>query len=317
MSFVIIDPVGISSHLHHHPALRGVVIKSLIRDGTRQQVAEIRHNDDTAFLKCYLGTYAAQRHEAACARLRQAADIMSGENQVVHPLLELVDCHALIMSQAPGLPMRDVCLTADTQRRRAIVQRAGEWLACLITAREQRPYFVWKWHQKLVEFAATFQFDETVDATLVRQHMEHMKQVTRRLHLQEVCHGVSHGDFHSENIFVAEDGDRLILTGIDMETADPIPVVKDLARMLVWLQIDAEPASDRASGIDRSLFDSLCAPHGPFAAADRLALHFHIGEMLLEFYLRRGARVPEIRRKMSLAIEHWMSSCAAILRDCQ
>ncbi|QDA36208.1 hypothetical protein E4191_18970 (plasmid) [Paracoccus liaowanqingii] len=291
--------------LHLHPSLQGMVVESVLRNGTRQQVLQVQHKNDTAFLKCFLGTNAAQRREAASMRLRQAGKVMDGENQVVRALVELAECNVLIMSQAPGRPMRDIFLTADAEQRRAIVQRAGEWLGCLITGREKRAVQAWKWYFSLSKFASRYASDPSINTQLLRNHLTLMERTTRQLHHQQVEFGISHGDFHSENIFIAEEGERLILTGIDMEIADPIPVAHDLARMLVWLQSDMTPAPDRKSGIDRTLFDSLCGSHGPISTIERLAIHFHIGKNLLEFYLRRGARLPELRPKMEIAMTYW------------
>lgn len=285
--------------------MKGVVVKQVLRNGTRQQVLQVHHKDDTAFLKCFLGTSASQRLKAASVRLRQANEVMNEENQVVRTLVELTDCNTLIMSQAPGRPMRDIFLTADAEQRRAIVQRAGEWLECLITAREKKTVQAWKWYFGLEKFASTYASDPLIDTQLLRKHLAMMERTTRQLHHQRVEFGISHGDFHSENIFIAEKGERLILTGIDMEIADPIPVTDDLARMLVWLESDMTPGPDRKSGIDRMLFDSLCASYGPLSAVERLAIHFHMGKNLLEFYLRRGARLPKLRPKMAIAMMHW------------
>lgn len=303
---VAINSLSIDTErLHRHPALQGMVVKNVLRNGTRQQVLQVQHKNNTAFLKCFLGTSAAQRMEAASARLRQAGDIMHGENQVVRVLVELVDCNTLIMSQAPGRPMRDLFLTADAERRRAIVQRAGEWLGCLINTREKRAFQAWKGYFDLEKFASTFASDPLIDTQLLRNHFAIMERTTRQLHHQPVEFAVSHGDFHSENIFIAEEGEKLILTGIDMEIADPIPVTHDLACMLVWLESDMTPGPDRKSGIDRMLFDSLCASHGPLSAIEQLGIHFHIGKNLLEFYLRRGARLPKLRPRMAIAMTHW------------
>ncbi|TJZ93748.1 hypothetical protein FA743_00280 [Paracoccus gahaiensis] len=161
---------------------------------------------------------------------------------------------------------------------------------------------------RVADDVRTFPVDETVDQPLVGSHMDLMERLTRRMHGQMGAHGLSRSDVHPENLFIAEQGARLTMTEIDMEIAEPMPRVEDLARMLVWPEGITLPQPGRESGISRLAFDTLCASQPPLPAADRPALHFHLGEMLLAVSLRRGARLPDLRRKMTHALIHWARS---------
>lgn len=298
----------ISDILFHHPSLQNLAVSSVLRNSPKQQVMEVRYNDRIAFLKVFLGPNASNRWQAARLQLKQAGKVMAGDNQVVCVVAESADPPALVMSSAPGKPMREVFLAANAERRAVLVRRAGEWLNCLIHARELKPCQSWKFYNRVASLASEYASDEMVDGALVHHHMATMKQITQRLHLQPISHGVTHGDFHPENLFIAEDGDKLIVTGIDMEFAEAMPLAPDLARMLVWLASDTPLGINCKSGIDQSLFDSLCASHAPFTELDRLALHFHIGGTLLVYYLQRGANRPRVRHRMAWALKNWAKS---------
>lgn len=233
---------------------------------------------------------------------------MNGDNQVVCVLEEIVDLHALIMSPAPGKSMREVLLTADAESRRVLVRRAGEWLYCLIHARELKPCQSWKFYNGLSSIVSEYATDKIIDSALVHTHMAKMQQIAQRLHLQPVSHGITHGDFHPENLFIEEVDNKIIVTGIDMEFSEVMPLAPDLARMLVWLASDTPLGVNCKSGIDQSLFNSLCASHVPFTEFDRLALHFHIGRTLLIYYLQRGANRPRLRHRMAWALKNWAES---------
>lgn len=295
--------------LRTHPALQGAIVTATARSGSRQQVLEIRQDGQPVILKRYLGPSAPARFAAAIARLAEADARMGGDNLAVRILRQLPDCHTLILSRAAGRPLQDALQLSDDARQAILVRRAGEWLACLVGTAQARPFLAWKVFVRLSERAAAYAADEAIDPELVRRHMERMHQLARQIHLQPVGHGMAHGDFHPENLFIDEPGDRLILTGFDLEMAAPIPVIRDLAKMLVWLQGAALPRQPGpcVSGIHQPLFDSLCAGYAALGPADRLALHFHIGEQMLEFYLQRGARLPEIRHRMAPALDHWGS----------
>lgn len=293
-----------------HPALQGATLIATLRNEVHQQVLEIRQNGQQIILKRYLGPSASKRFAVTIARLTEAQDRMRGNNLTVRVLKELPDCHTLMLSYAAGRPLQDVLQMSDAWKQLMLVHRAGQWLACLVSTTQSRPFRAWKFFAKLGGRVATYDTDDAVDTYLVRKHMDRMHQVTRRVHLLQVSYGMTHGDFHPENLFFNEDGGRLILTGFDLEIAEPIPVVRDLAKMLVWLEGFTLPGLPgfRESGIHQPLFNSLCDGYAALTPADRLVLHFHIGEQMLLFYLQSGAHRPEIRQRMALILDHWAST---------
>ena len=286
-----------------------LAIGTVLRGGRRQKVVEVVYRGQPGFLKIFAGREAAGRFSSSVDSHRIAADLLgAGRNRSVELLSVFPAHYAFVSAAASGTPMRQFLLASSRPERARLVHRSGEWLQALTRNREPIPLQAWKLCAWLDDLAAMPEYHRQVERGLLRRAMDQVVTLARALHGSTVEGSFSHGDFHPENLFVDRGTAGLVVTAIDLETPETIPVVGDIAKMLTWLEVDDDHGTSDEGGISGCYRWPMLAAMGVLPDSDRRALHFRIGVSLTQMYLTRGSRTPRNRRNIERALGAWLAS---------
>ncbi len=288
------------------PELAGAEFLHLHRDIAKRLVCEIRLNGRRAFLKQFHAGDPAAMVLAAAARLHEAAGILGqGADGVALPLLVLPEHGVIVTEAAPGHALSALLLRARSSRRAALVGRAGQWLEHLCRdSRELGTFGALYWLGTLDQRLAGG-LPEWADQALVAAHMARMRTEAEPLRGISVARATAHGDLTPDNLFLDESVAPSRLTGIDMHHRASVPITRDMARLLVWLESRRKrPARETLNGIAATEHAALAATPGLIGADQLPILRFMIGVMALEVYLDT-ARQPLRRQALARCLRDW------------
>ena len=282
----------------------------------RQIVYQATYDRRPVVVKQFIGPDAQQRMGVVAKGLELANLILGpGVNRAVQPLRVATDQGAIVMSHAQGQGMRQAFLAADPAARQELIRRAAEWLAALTVDRSEIPFKAWGRTQRLAGWVAESDFGSWGDRQLATRATARMGALARILHGRPVLAAFSHGDFHSENLFVHRADGQIVMTGIDFELRNPIPIVRDLSKMLTWLEVDDDHGTSALAGLTPQNLEPIYPVWRDLPKTDRQALHFHVGGWLLQLYLTRGERNAKIRLNVERSLRLWCGTedLAAVL----
>lgn len=262
---------------------------------------EIRLHGRPAFLKQFLGPDAQDRLDATLDQIaRMAALLDEGPDALCQLLLTLPAHGVLITAAAPGQQMSHLLAAAPPQRRAALLARIAAWLRRLTGQdRHRAPFAPGFWLHRLDGRIA--QVRAPIDRILVAAHMGVLREAAMKLQGAKVLRATIHGDLTPDNLFLH--GARL--TAIDPRPSSPLPVVRDVARLLVWLESRRDcPAPAQRDGIALADHTALSALSGLLPADQAPILRFMIGELLLDYYLASASK-PDRRQALARAMRDW------------
>lgn len=290
------------------PALADAKAEALLRDLPKRQVWRIRLNGQTAYLKHFLGPDCSRQAIGAHDRLCEAARILGQDrNAATRPLLLIAKAGVLVTEPAPGTPLGQALQRADD--RAALIARAGDWLAQLAAgSRETGSFGPRYWIDGLQQRLQSAQRD-WLDAALVDRHLATMREEGTSLRQAGVERARLHGDLTGDNLFHDAASDRI--TAIDMQDWGPIAVVRDVGRLLVWLESRrVEDSKSRIDGITAGDYRAMTGVPGLLGADQIPLLRFMIGELLLAYYLD-SALQPTRRAALARAMRAWVQRNSA------
>lgn len=276
------------------PPLAGARVLRLIRDLPQRRVWEIRLQGERAFLKQFRTADPAAAALGAARRLDEAAAIFGNGPDCVAPALTVLpEAGAVVLRAAPGVPLVQALDSALAAERARLVARAGAWLAHLAgPAREEGRFGPRFWLRGIEERLAATTGD-WADRALAGARVERARL---------------HGDLTGDNLFYDAVTDRM--TGIDLQDWGAVAVVRDAARLLVWLESRRAIPLPRIDGIAAPDYQALTAVPGLIAPDQRALLRFMIGEIMLAYYLD-SARQPVRRSALAGAMRDWAQATSA------
>lgn len=283
--------------------LAGATVTRLVRDLPERRVFQIQLCGQRAFLKQFRGDNAVALAQGACRRLTEAAAALGGGlNRVATPLIALPEHAVLVTAAAAGQPLARSLEQADPQERARLIARAGAWLAALAGSAPQTGSFGPRfWLRNLQARAETAQ-GSWIDRDLVRAHLARMQADAQGLRQAPVIRARLHGDLTPDNLFHDPATDRL--TAIDLQDWGMIALVRDMARLLVWLESRSTTFLPRHDGIASADHQALTRVPGLMPADQRPLLRFMIAEIMLAYYLD-SARQPQRRAALAEAMRDW------------
>ena len=276
------------------PPLAGARVLRLIRDLPQRRVWEIRLQGERAFLKQFRTADPAATALGAVRRLDEAAAAFGNSPDCVAPALTVLpEAGAVVLRAAPGVPLVQALDSAPAAERARLVARAGAWLAHLAgPAREEGRFGPRFWLRGIEERLAATTGD-WADRALAGTRVERARL---------------HGDLTGDNLFYDAVTDRM--TGIDLQDWGAVAVVRDAARLLVWLESRRAIPLPRIDGIAAPDYQALTAVPGLIAPDQRALLRFMIGEIMLAYYLD-SARQPVRRSALAGAMRDWAQATSA------
>jgi hypothetical protein len=188
------------------------------KSGVRQYIGKIYGSDR------------GRNHFEALERLRNVGFCPPSSFTVVHPVAYLDEHCLLLQEKAPGKPLADVLSDGNTAATKALSQ-AGLWLATLHSK-------VVETHARIEKIAANIsRYGSELAAVLPRESARLEALMSRALPAlltQGLKLVPSHGDFHSKNVFITDDG-RVTL--IDLDTFGQQEPAADVAYFLAQTAI--------------------------------------------------------------------------------
>lgn len=290
------------------PELAETRVEAQLRDLPARRVWRIRLDGRTAYLKQFLGPDRDRLAAGAHHRLCEAAQILGqARNSAARPLLLIAPAGVLVTEAAPGLPLVQALQRAED--RAALIARAGDWLACLAAgSREIGSFGPRYWIDGLEQRLDTVP-RAWLDTALVVQHLAVMRTNGAALRQAPVERARLHGDLTGDNLFYDAAGDQM--TAIDMQDWGPMAVVRDVARLLVWMESRrTEDNASRIDGLTAGDYRAMTGVPGLLGADQRPLLRFMIGELLLAYYLD-SAHQPIRRAALARAMRAWAQPSSA------
>lgn len=290
------------------PALAEARVEALLRDLPSRQVWRIKLNGKTAYLKRFIGAGCALQATGGYDRLREAARVLGQQRDAaVRPMLLIASAGVLVTEPAPGVPLGEALQRAGD--RTALLGRAGEWLARLAAgSREIGSFGPRYWVDGLQQQLSSARRD-WLDSALVDRHLATMRDEGTRLRQARVERARLHGDLTGDNLFYDAASDQI--TAIDMQDWGPMALVRDMARLLVWLESRRlEDSALRIDGITAADYKAMIQVPGLIGADQRPLLRFMIGELLLAYYLDSD-RQPTRRAALARAMRAWVQPTSA------
>lgn len=290
-----------------HPALSDVVVTGILRDLPDRAVYAVDYQGRPAFLKLFRQPDSDRKVQRMQANLQASAKRLGqSRNAVALPLLALPEIGAVLLERATGEALSVHLAAAIPARRAALIARAGEWLAALTPDRQRSGFSPRFWLQALIRRRQEAVPGDWLDVPLVDGHLARMRQMLPQLRTCQVERAAIHGDFTPDNLFLDDslppDGR---LCAIDMQGETVLPVARDVARMLVWLESRRErPAGQTTDGIAARDYLALTSVPGLLATDQRPILRFMIGELMAAYYLD-ASRQPSRRAALARAMSDW------------
>jgi Ser/Thr protein kinase RdoA (MazF antagonist) len=193
--------------------------------------------------------------------------------RVAEPLAYLPEHHLIVMEEIAGKPLLDHIAALPARRRSAALAPAAAWLRRYTDVSE-----VWRgarcagWLARAERAAQAQPFAQLrgIEAGILAE----ITRLAARIDGAEWRVAICHGDFHPNNLLV--EGDRL--TGIDTGASGRLPVLKDIARMLMHLARRGLCPSGRAwCGVDAGMCEAFAEAFALTEAERRLVLPFFLG----------------------------------------
>ncbi len=224
-----------------HPEIARIEVSELIAAGRRGAV--FRGVDDD--VEVALRLMHVPDPATAVARMAEALEELAGHMadgpfRVPRLVSALPEAAAIVTQFIPGRTLRDRLATAPEVERDDRLRAAGQWFAQLVAppARHRvgafQPQF-WAERRAAALDRAAAKDRPGRDPQMARALARRLEEMAPPLRGARVTQGRGHGDFHAGKLILAPDA----LYGVDIEGAHFLPMVKELARFLVHLELRA------------------------------------------------------------------------------
>ncbi len=216
----------------------------------------------------------------------------SGPYRVNRPLFHYPDLGLIVVKRVSGKPMLEAVWQSEKEDRAAFMPEAVKWLRHYTQPTEtRRAARASSWLTK-----AEKRMDKQAFARLrpmLASLQAELHRLVPALDGQNWRIAISHGDFHPNNLLVA-DG---ILTGIDTGGSARLPIYKDMARFLAHMgRRGLHPSETARFGVDAATFDHFVQEFELDAVEREIWLPFMIGIEALLRVETAGLSRSRVRR---------------------
>ncbi len=216
------------------------------------------------------------------------------------------DDGVVILSFAPGPRLGDKISAARGQKRRDLLNHSGEWLKQYTTPRRRDNTFGPGFWIKQLLGKNLDHIQDPDDLDLLNQLVGVMRIQNESIKGCPVVQAATHGDFVGINAHFHSG----VIYGVDIQGECWLPIAKEAARFLVWLQIhDTKRPLERHAGIARADWDAFLECGVLSDAETKTTLPFFTGEQLYGRYVESYDR-KDIRQNTRSAIESYLTDYA-------
>lgn len=282
-----------------------VRILEVIKANDKTWVATALINGEKVVIKRYLGAHTAK----TILRLRDELSLLeqvfgAGTHQVNKCLMSWPDEGIAVLSFAPGQRLDDAIAKARGPGRERLLTHSGAWLAKYTQGRRKDGSFGPAYWIKRVRNRNRDHIDDPDDLRLLDRLMDALKQQKPRLNGCPVVQAASHGDYVGMNAHYHAG----IIYGVDIQGECRIPLARDCARFLVWLQIhDKARPDDRTHGIATPTWTGFLKSDVLSVQEQDTTLPFFVGEQLYYRFVNDYRRA-RIRSNAAAAIESYLQA---------
>ncbi|MBN2906308.1 MAG: hypothetical protein JXJ18_06350 [Rhodobacteraceae bacterium] len=240
------------------PAIARFEVETALKANGRTAVFEGRYDGAHAVLKLFQGAGRAEHARAQKRELTRLAATMDTGPWRVAPILAAWPGEGItVTAHVTGTRLdRAIAQAGDSPMRDMLFGEAGQWLAHLVAPANRVVEFAashWSQarHRELARIA------DRPDARRARALMACLDTFAPTVAGKPVTQARCHGDFAPINLIRTPHA----LYGVDIQNAHWLPLVKDVARFLVFVQTThPRPGGTRRYGIDARDLDALLAP---------------------------------------------------------
>ncbi|TCP62191.1 phosphotransferase family enzyme [Rhodovulum bhavnagarense] len=276
-------------------------VKSVLTSGPNATVFDGRYDNQPAILKLFGGDKRTDQARAQKRELERLSAFMARGRYRVAPLIDAWPGEGItVTGRIDGVPMDTMLAACAPHDRDALIGGAGQWLAHLVAAATRPAEFGGRYWVR-VRTQALSRVQGGTDGELAQALANRLAARLPALVGQEITQARCHGDFAPANLIVTE----AALYGIDIQNDHWLPLVKDVARFLVYLETNhPRTYGPRLFGMSRLDLQALTAPLTLLTPVDRgQLLPFFIGVELADKFatIDRGAEKAENLRRAIVA----------------
>lgn len=262
------------------PAIARFEVASAVKTNAQSTVFEGRYEGAAAMLKLFHGEDRTERARAQKRELLRLSAFMDKGHYRIASLIAAWPGEGItVTARIAGTNLDRAIAEAPPEDRAALVAGAGKWLAHLIAPATRESEFGGRYWVR-ARGAALAGIKGGEDGKLARALAQRLEALLPTVAGHPITQARSHGDFAPGNLILT----GAALYGIDIQNAHWLPLAKDLARFLVFLQsTHPRPAARHRFGIAAPDYDALTDEIPALAAADRERhLPFFVGVELAD-----------------------------------
>ncbi|MWD27295.1 hypothetical protein E0K89_007400 [Aquicoccus sp. SCR17] len=228
-------------------------------------------------------------------------EMATGRLRMMRCLAVLPEHGLAILQRVPGVPLQDALEGASPEERAGLVRMAGDWLRRYTDTRRREARFGprhWVARCEARDAGAL----SAEDAALADSLVAGLRARVPALRGAPLIRAATHGDFTAANLH----WDGECLWGVDVQGESWLPLAKEAALFLVWLELrrdDGEGA--RIHGIRAEDWKAFLRSGLLSRAEAEGVLPFLVGEALHHQFIRAYAHARQ-RDRLRDAIRGWL-----------
>lgn len=224
---------GLHARIDGLDGLARATVFAVIKDGARQSTFAVDCAGRRMIIKAFHGQGAEETVARAQAELTRLEVTMSaGPYQVNRCIAAYPERGLIALSFVDGTRVHDLLKTAGPQDRAALIEGSGRWLDHLCGHNRSTSGFApARWLAK--RRAADLSGVDAADRAELARLLDWMADAVPALKGFGLRKAPTHGDFVSINLMKAGP----VFFGVEIQGLPTLPVARDVARFLVWVQL--------------------------------------------------------------------------------
>lgn len=275
--------------------------RAVLREREDRAVIEGRFAGRDVVVKRFTGN-AAERVAALQAELDFLVPYMSwGKLRMMRCIAALPEAGIAVLERVPGIPLQSALDQAPPERRAPLIRMAGEWLRTYTMPRRREATFGPRHWVRRCEARETCGM-ATDDEALARALVDRLRARVPELRGVPLVRAATHGDFTAANLHW--DGEAL--WGVDVQGESWLPVAKEAALFLVWLELRRrDTEGPRINGIRAEDWKAFLRSAVLSRQEAETVLPFLVGEGLHHQFTRAYEHEAQ-RDRLRVAITAWL-----------